>query len=106
MCASLQTAHNELRDSEQQLAHANRVATMEQSTASIGHEVKQPIAAMVANAQAALRFLDFSRRIGRRCARRSCRSFRRAIARATSSTASAASSRKGRRGKSTSRSTD
>ena len=58
MCVSLQTAHNELRDSEQQLAHANRVATMGQLTASIGHEVKQPIAAMVANAQAALRFLD------------------------------------------------
>ena len=58
MYASLQTASNELRDSEQQLAHANRVATMGQLTASIGHEVKQPIAAMVANAQAALRFLD------------------------------------------------
>ena len=58
VCASLQTAYNELRDSEQQLAHANRVATMGQLTASIGHEVKQPIAAMVANAQAALRFLD------------------------------------------------
>ena len=58
MCASLQIAYNELRDSEQQLAHANRVATMGQLTASIGHEVKQPIAAMVANAHAALRFLD------------------------------------------------
>jgi len=31
---------------------------LHQLTASIGHEVKQPIAAMVANAQAALRFLD------------------------------------------------
>jgi signal transduction histidine kinase len=58
MCASLQTAYSELRDNEQQLAHANRVATMGQLTASIGHEVKQPIAAMVANAQAALRFLN------------------------------------------------
>ena len=58
MCASLQIAYNELRDNEQQLAHTNRVATMGQLTASIGHEVKQPIAAMVANAQAALRFLD------------------------------------------------
>ena len=34
------------------------MATKGQLTASIGHEVKQPIAAMVANAQAALRFLD------------------------------------------------
>ena len=40
-----------------QLAHANRVATMGQLTASIAHEVNQPIAATVANAQAALRWL-------------------------------------------------
>ena len=36
-----------------QLAHANRVATMGQLTASIAHEVNQPIAATVTNAQAA-----------------------------------------------------
>jgi len=54
----MQTAYNELRDSEQQLAHANRLATMGQLTASIGLEVKQPIAAMVINAEAAVRFLD------------------------------------------------
>ncbi|WP_246775213.1 sensor histidine kinase [Bradyrhizobium diazoefficiens] len=41
-----------------ELAHANRVAAMGQLTASIAHEVKQPIAATVANARAALRFLD------------------------------------------------
>jgi C4-dicarboxylate-specific signal transduction histidine kinase len=40
-----------------ELAHANRVATMGQLTASIAHEVNQPIAAMVTNAQAALRWL-------------------------------------------------
>ena len=40
-----------------QLAHANRVATMGQLTASIAHEVNQPIAATVTNAQAALRWL-------------------------------------------------
>jgi C4-dicarboxylate-specific signal transduction histidine kinase len=41
-----------------ELAHANRVATMGQLTASIAHEVNQPIAATVTNAQAALRWLD------------------------------------------------
>jgi C4-dicarboxylate-specific signal transduction histidine kinase len=40
-----------------ELAHANRVATMGQLTASIAHEVRQPIAATVTNAQAALRWL-------------------------------------------------
>jgi C4-dicarboxylate-specific signal transduction histidine kinase len=39
------------------LAHANRAATMGQLTASIAHEVKQPIGAAAANAAAALRWL-------------------------------------------------
>ncbi len=46
-----------LRETQTQLTHANRVATMGQLTASIAHEVNQPIAATVANAQAALRWL-------------------------------------------------
>jgi C4-dicarboxylate-specific signal transduction histidine kinase len=41
-----------------ELAHANRVATMGQLAASITHEVRQPIASTVINAQAALRFLE------------------------------------------------
>jgi C4-dicarboxylate-specific signal transduction histidine kinase len=41
-----------------ELAHANRVATMGHLTASIAHEVNQPITANVTNAQAALRWLD------------------------------------------------
>src|ERR1700692_1440298 len=45
------------REMEMKLAHANRVATMGQLTASIAHEVNQPIAATVTNAQAALRWL-------------------------------------------------
>ena len=45
------------RDTQTQLAHANRVATMGQLTASIAHEVNQPIAATIANAQAGLRWL-------------------------------------------------
>src|SRR5712672_3484085 len=57
-------AEAEARDSERryrevqaELAHASRVATMGQLMASITHEVNQPIAAAVTNAQAALRWL-------------------------------------------------
>ena len=39
------------------LAHANRLATMGQLTASISHEINQPIGATRNNAHAALRFL-------------------------------------------------
>ena len=46
-----------LREMELELAHANRLETMGQLTASIAHEVNQPIAATVTNAQAALRWL-------------------------------------------------
>jgi PAS domain S-box-containing protein len=45
------------REMEIELVHANRVTTMGQITASIAHEVNQPIAAMVSNAEAALRWL-------------------------------------------------
>ena len=48
------------REMQSELAHANRVATMGQLTASIVHEIKQPIAAAHTNAAAALRFLDKS----------------------------------------------
>ena len=51
------TSEQRFRDVQMELAHANRVATMGQLTASIAHEVKQPIAAAVVSAQAALRFL-------------------------------------------------
>ncbi|WP_041770294.1 AAA family ATPase [Metapseudomonas resinovorans] len=57
-------AEGKFRDSERryrevqnELAHANRVATMGQLAASIAHEVNQPIAATVTNAHAALRWL-------------------------------------------------
>ena len=46
-----------LREMQMQLAHANRVATMGQLTASIVHEVNQPIAAALTNAKAARRWL-------------------------------------------------
>ena len=50
-------AEEALRAMQAELAHANRVTTMGQLTASIAHEVNQPIAATVTNAQAALRWL-------------------------------------------------
>src|SRR5258705_10297636 len=46
------------REAQMALAHANRVATMGQLTASITHEVNQPITAAVTNAQAALRWMS------------------------------------------------
>jgi len=46
------------RETQTELAHANRVAVMGQLTASIAHEVSQPNTAVVASAQAALRWLD------------------------------------------------
>ncbi len=46
------------REAQMALAHANRVATMGQLTASIVHEIKQPITAGRTYVAAALRFLD------------------------------------------------
>jgi PAS domain S-box-containing protein len=50
-------ASEALRAAQAELAHVNRITTMGQLTASIAHEVNQPIAATVTNAQAALRWL-------------------------------------------------
>jgi PAS domain S-box-containing protein len=47
----------ERKRAEAELAHANRVATMGQLTASIAHEVNQPIAATLLNAENAVRWL-------------------------------------------------
>jgi PAS domain S-box-containing protein len=51
-------ASEKLRDAQIQLTHANRVATIGQLTASIAHEVNQPIGALVTNAHAASRMLS------------------------------------------------
>jgi PAS domain S-box-containing protein len=51
-------ASEKLRDAQSQLAHVNRVATVGQLTASIAHEVNQPIGALVINAHAVLRMLS------------------------------------------------
>jgi len=50
-------ASEALRTFQMELARANRLATMGQLTASISHEVNQPIGATRNNAHAALRFL-------------------------------------------------
>jgi len=58
-------AENEARESERRyseiqtaLAHANRVATMGQLSASIAHEVNQPLTGVATHAQAAMRWLS------------------------------------------------
>ena len=55
--AEARESERRYREVQMELAHANRVATMGQLTASIAHEVNQPIAAAVTNAAAALRWL-------------------------------------------------
>ena len=56
--SQLMLASEALREAQTELAHVNRVTTMGQLAASIAHEVNQPVAAVVTNAQAALRWLD------------------------------------------------
>ena len=58
--AEAEALENNQRHHEMQmeLAHANRVATVGQLTASLAHEVIQPIAATITNAETALRFLQ------------------------------------------------
>jgi C4-dicarboxylate-specific signal transduction histidine kinase len=46
-----------LRQAQVDLAHANRVTTMGELTASVAHEVNQPIAASLTNARTCLRWL-------------------------------------------------
>jgi GAF domain-containing protein len=59
---ALETTRRErqYRDVQIQLAHANRVATIGQLSASIAHELKQPLGAVVINGGATLRWLTRS----------------------------------------------
>ncbi len=60
MAAAVQVFKNSMIERERaqaELAHVNRVTTMGQLSASIAHEVNQPLAAIVINAQAALNWL-------------------------------------------------
>jgi len=56
--AEARDSERRYRDTLMELAHANRVTTMGQLTASIAHEVNQPISAVVSNAEAGLNWLD------------------------------------------------
>ena len=47
-----------MREELAHLAHLNRVSTIGELTASLAHEIKQPITAAVTDAQACLRWLD------------------------------------------------
>jgi C4-dicarboxylate-specific signal transduction histidine kinase len=51
-------AEHALRKAQAELAHVTRVTTLGELTASIAHEVNQPLAAVVANAEACLSWLD------------------------------------------------
>jgi PAS domain S-box-containing protein len=49
-----------LQEAQENLAHATRVTTLGELAASIAHEVNQPLAAIMANAEACLRWLTRS----------------------------------------------
>ena len=51
-------AEEELHKAQTELAHATRVTTLGELTASIAHEINQPLAAIVANGNASLRWLS------------------------------------------------
>lgn len=51
-------AEEALRRSQAELAHVARIASLGEMTASIAHEVNQPLAAVVANGHACLRWLS------------------------------------------------
>jgi PAS domain S-box-containing protein len=54
----IRRAEDALRQAQADLAHVSRVNTMGELTASIAHEVNQPLAAVVASGHACLRFLS------------------------------------------------
>jgi PAS domain S-box-containing protein len=55
--SELIASERRFREAQMELAHASRVVTMGQFTASIAHEVNQPLAAALTNAETALRWL-------------------------------------------------
>ena len=58
--ATIRADHAEqaLHKAQAELAHVTRVTTLGELTVSIAHEVNQPLAAIIANAEACLRWLD------------------------------------------------
>ena len=57
----LKRADVALRSAQLELAHLTRVVTLGELAASIAHEVNQPLAAIVSNGEAGLRWLRRSR---------------------------------------------
>jgi signal transduction histidine kinase len=57
MLESRRSAEAEARKSRQELAHLLRVSTLGELTTSLAHELNQPLTAILANAQTALRML-------------------------------------------------
>jgi PAS domain S-box-containing protein len=70
-----------LRQAQADLTHANRVSSMGELTASLAHEVKQPIAAAITDANTCLRWLsgDSRHRLGTSDQPLHCRIARRAL---------------------------
>src|SRR3984893_1459438 len=54
----LRASEQRLLDAQMELARVTRVTTLGELTASIAHEVNQPLAGVIANAEACLRWLD------------------------------------------------
>jgi PAS domain S-box-containing protein len=55
---NLRESERRYREAQAELAHVTRVTTLGELTASIAHEVNQPLAGVVANAEACLGWLD------------------------------------------------
>ena len=55
--AEVSAANEELRNTQAELAHLTRMMTMGELTASIAHEVNQPLAGIITNASTCLRML-------------------------------------------------
>jgi len=55
------SAHEALQQAQAELAHITRVTTLGELTASIAHEVNQPLAAIITNGEACLRWLGNDR---------------------------------------------
>jgi PAS domain S-box-containing protein len=56
--ASLRESERRYREAQAELAHVTRMTTLGELTASIAHEVNQPLAGVAANAEACLLWLD------------------------------------------------
>src|SRR5258705_6884298 len=54
----LRASEQRLVDAQMELAHVTRMTTLGELTASISHEVNQPLASVIANAEACLRWLN------------------------------------------------